>query len=106
MQQSMNAASGVQSRVELPRLVFFTASTSGQCRTVEGWIAQVLQHRRNHLKVKLVTVDADERPELLERFRVDRLPTLVVVDEKIAKARLECPRGTREIVSMLAPWLW
>ena len=105
MQPSMNAASGVQPDVELPRLVFFTASTSGQCRRVEGWIAQVLQHRRNHLKVKLVTVDADERPELLERFRVDRLPTLVVVEEKIAKARLECPSGTREIVSMLAPWL-
>ena len=105
MQHSMSAASCVQSRVELPRLVFFTASTSGQCRKVEGWIAQVLQHRRNHLKVKLVTVDADERPELVERFRVDRLPTLVVVEEKIAKARLECPRGTREIVSMLAPWL-
>jgi thioredoxin-like negative regulator of GroEL len=104
MQQSMNAR-GVQARVELPRLVFFTASTSGQCRKVEGWIAQVLQHRRNHLKVKLVTVDAAARPELLERFRVEQLPTLVVVDEKVAKARLECPRGTREIASMLAPWL-
>jgi thioredoxin-like negative regulator of GroEL len=105
MQQSMSGAIGVQSRVELPRLVFFTASTSGQCRRVESWIAQVLQHRRNHLKVKLVTVDAEARPELLERFRVERLPTLVVVEEKIAKARLECPRGTREITSMLAPWL-
>jgi thioredoxin-like negative regulator of GroEL len=105
MQQSMSGAIGVQSRVELPRLVFFTASTSGQCRRVESWIAQVLQHRRNHLKVKLVTVDAEARPELLERFRVERLPTLVVVEEKIARARLECPRGTREITSMLAPWL-
>ena len=105
MQHTMSAASGVQSPAELPRLVFFTASTSGQGRRVEGWIAQVLQHRRNHLKVKLVTVDAEAQPELLEHFRVERLPTLVVVEEKLAKARLECPRGTREIASMLAPWL-
>ena len=91
--------------IELPRLVLFTASTSGQCRRVEGWIAQVLQHRRNHLRVKLVTVDAQAQPELLEHFPVERLPTLVVVEEKLAKARLECPRGTREIASMLAPWL-
>ena len=90
---------------EVPRLVFFTASTSGECRRVESWIAQVLQHRRNHRKVRLVTVDAGARPDLVERFRVERLPTLVVVEEKTAKARLECPRGTREIVAMLAPWL-
>ena len=105
MQDTMNLATAVQSPVELPRLVFFTASTSGQCRRVEGWIAHVLQRRRNHQKVKLVVVDANERPELLERFQVDRLPTLVLVEEKVAKARLECPRGTREIASMLAPWL-
>jgi thioredoxin-like negative regulator of GroEL len=96
---------GVEERVCLPRLVFFTAPTSGHCRKVDGWIAQVLQHRRNHLKVKLVTVDAEARPDLLERFRVEQLPTLVVVEDRIAKARLECPRGTREIASMLAPWL-
>lgn len=88
-----------------PRLLFFTASTSGPCRKAEGWIAQVLQHRRNHNKIKLVTVDVASRPELGERFQVERLPTLVVVEAKVAKARLECPRGTHEIRGMLAPWL-
>jgi thiol-disulfide isomerase/thioredoxin len=87
------------------RLLFFTASTSGPCRKAEGWIAQILQHRRNHHKIKLVTVDVASRPELRERFRVERLPTLVVVQEKVAKARLEDPRGTHEIRAMLAPWL-
>ena len=96
---------GGEARLEIPRLVFFTASTSGECRRAEGWIAQVLQHRRNHRKVRLVTVDSDARPDLVERFRVERLPTLVVVEQKTAKARLECPRGTREIVALLAPWL-
>ena len=97
--------SRVEQGDEIPRLVFFTASTSGECRRAEGWIAQVMQSRRNHRKVKLVTVDSDARPDLVEQFRVRRLPTLVVVEQRTAKARLECPRGTREILALLAPWL-
>lgn len=85
--------------------MFFTAATSGPCRQVEGWLAQVLQHRRNHLKIKLVSVDTEARPELAEQFRIERLPTLVVVEDKTARARLETPRGAREIAALLAPWL-
>jgi thiol-disulfide isomerase/thioredoxin len=88
-----------------PRLLFFTSSTSGPCRNAESWIAQVLQHRRNHRKVKLVSVDVASSPELKERFRVERLPTLVLVEDQTAKARLECPRGSKDITAMLAPWL-
>jgi hypothetical protein len=33
------------------------------------------------------------------------MPTLVVVQDKIVQARLEKPRGCREIESFLAPWL-
>jgi thiol-disulfide isomerase/thioredoxin len=90
---------------ERPRLLFFTASTSGPCRKAESWLAQILQHRRNHRKVKLVTVDVLSRPELKERFGVDRLPTLVLVEGRTAKARLESPRGSKDISTMLAPWL-
>ena len=92
-------------RASLPRLVFFTSSTSGECRRADALVAQVLQHRRNYQRVRVVKVDAEKRPDLLERFQVERLPTLVVVDEKVAKARLECPRGTREIEALLDPWL-
>jgi thiol-disulfide isomerase/thioredoxin len=88
-----------------PRLLFFMTPTSGPCRKAESWIAQILQHRRNHQKVKLVTVDVASRPELKERFRVERLPTLVLVEERTAKARLESPRGIKDITAMLAPWL-
>jgi thioredoxin-like negative regulator of GroEL len=103
--QHLDGATGVQSPLELPRLVFFTSATSGACRTVEAWLAQVLQHRRNHRKVKLVTVDVQARPDLSDRFQIGRLPTLVVVDGKVAKARVECPRGTGDIEKLLAPWL-
>jgi thioredoxin-like negative regulator of GroEL len=53
----------------------------------------------------LVSVDVASSPELKERFRVERLPTLVLVEDQTAKARLECPRGSKDITAMLAPWL-
>jgi len=88
-----------------PRLVFFYSRQSGRCRRVEGFIAQVLQRRRNHETFTVYRVDAEERPDLVTRFAVGTLPTLVVVDGKRIGARLETPRGCREIESFLAPWL-
>lgn len=90
---------------QLPRLVVFTSPKSGLCRQVEGWVAHVMQVRRNRQKIKLVTVDADARPDLVERFRVEQLPTLFVVENKIARAKLERPRGVLQINALVAPWL-
>jgi thiol-disulfide isomerase/thioredoxin len=88
-----------------PSLVFFYSPVSGSCRRVEGFLAQVLQRRRNHGTFKLYRVDEQERPDLVERFGVATMPTLVVVEDKVVRARLERPRGCREIESFLAPWL-
>ena len=88
-----------------PGLVFFYSSLSGHCRRVEGFLAQVLQRRRNHDTFKLYRVDEQQRPDLLERFGVDTVPTLVVVEDKQVRARLDRPRGCREIERFLAPWL-
>jgi thioredoxin-like negative regulator of GroEL len=88
-----------------PRLVFFHSTLSGQCRRVEGFLAQVLQRRRNHGTFKLVRVAEEERPDLLERFKVETVPTLVVVEDNAVAGRLVGPRGCREIEGFLAPWL-
>jgi thioredoxin-like negative regulator of GroEL len=88
-----------------PGLVFFYSSRSGSCRRVEGFLAQVLQRRRNHGTFKLYRVAQEERPDLVERFAVDTTPTLVVVEAKQVRARLTQPRGCREIERFLAPWL-
>ena len=88
-----------------PGLVFFHSSVSGHCRRVEGFLAQVLQRRRNHGTFKLYRVDEQERPDLVERFGVDAMPTLMVVQGKKVRARLERPRGCREIERFLSPWL-
>jgi thioredoxin-like negative regulator of GroEL len=76
-----------------PRLVFFDSPTSGRCRRVEGFLAQVLQHRRNHDSFKLVRVSVDERPDLAERFGIERLPTLCVVDDGRLTKRIPEPQG-------------
>ena len=92
-------------RTSKPRLVFFHSGLSGNCRRVEGFLAQVLQRRRNHETFRLYNVAQEERPDLLERFEVSKIPTLVVVEGKTVQARLENPRGCREIERFLAPWL-
>src|SRR5262249_26861672 len=90
---------------EKPRLVFFHSAVSGHCRRVEGFLAQVLQRRRNHGTFRVVRVAEEERPDLIARFAVDQLPTLVVVEGRTVRARLERPRGCRDIEGVLAPWL-
>ena len=90
---------------ERPRLVFFHSSVSGSCRRVEGFLAQVLQRRRNHSTFSVVRVAEEERPDLLHRFDVATVPTIVVVEGRRIRARLERPRGCREIEGFLAPWL-
>jgi thioredoxin-like negative regulator of GroEL len=90
---------------EQPRLVFFHSTLSGHCRRVEGFLAQVLQRRQNHGTFDVLRVAEEERPDLLERFKIEKVPTLVVVENKAVAARLERPRGCRDIEGFLAPWL-
>ena len=94
-----------QQSQQKPGLVFFHSAQSGQCRRVEGFLAQVLQRRRNHETFKLYLVEENDRPDLVERFGVETMPTLVVVEGKIVRAKLERPRGCRDIERFLAPWL-
>ena len=91
--------------VERPRLVFFYGRTSGPSRRVEGFLSQVLQRRHNHDTFKLIRVCAETNPELIERFAVGTVPTIVVVVGRRVRARVEAPRGRAEIEQALGPWL-
>jgi thioredoxin-like negative regulator of GroEL len=90
---------------ERPQLLFFYSETSGNSRRAEGYLAQVLQRRRNHQSFQLRRIDADRHTELLARFRIEALPALVVVENKRVRARLSSPRGCAQISRTLAPWL-
>jgi thioredoxin-like negative regulator of GroEL len=90
---------------ERPRLVFFYSPLSGRCRRVEGFIAQVLQRRRNHDTFDLVRVSIDRRPDLAAKFRVETVPTICVVEGRKLRRTIVAPRGCRELERELEPWL-
>jgi thioredoxin-like negative regulator of GroEL len=90
---------------ERPRLVFFYSPLSGRCRRVEGFIAQVLQRRRNHDTFDLVRVSIDRRPDLAEKFRVEQVPTICVVVGRKLRRTIVAPRGCRDLERELEPWL-
>lgn len=86
-------------------LIFFTSSTNGRCRRAEGFLAQVLQRRHNHETFSLRFVEEVDHPDLIERFQVEKTPTLMVVADRIVRGRLVEPHGCEEIQAFLAPWL-
>lgn len=88
-----------------PRLVFFYSRSSGACRRAEGFLAQVLQRRRNHETFELERVEEGERPDLHDRFGIDLLPTLVVIEGGRVRAKLSGPTGCAPIERFLSPWL-
>lgn len=94
-----------QAPQQRPRLVFFYSPLSGRCRRAEGFIAQVLQRRRNHDTFDLVRVSVDRRPDLAEKFRVEEVPTICVVEGRKLMRRIPAPRGCRELERELEPWL-
>ena len=42
---------------------------------------------------------------IFERFRIEQVPTLLVIESRAVRARLVEPRGSAEITLFLSPWL-
>jgi thioredoxin-like negative regulator of GroEL len=91
--------------VEKPRLVFFHSRASGPARRIDGYIANVLQRRHNHETFLLQRVFVEDHPDLAARFRVNRVPTLFVIEQNRVRARIVNPRGARELEAILTRWL-
>ena len=86
-----------------PLLVFFSSRRSGPARRMESLLAHIARKERDRLRVTIV--DVDERTELAARFRVDTVPTLVLIKDKRAVARLEGRASAPRIERMLEPHL-
>jgi thioredoxin-like negative regulator of GroEL len=86
-----------------PLLVFFWSERSGPARRMESLLAHLARKERTRLRV--MRVDIDEQPELADRFRVDDVPTLVVVKGKRVVDRLEGRASAPTIETMLEPHL-
>lgn len=72
---------------------------------MEGFISQVLQRRGNHETFELVRVSVDQSPQLAEKFGVEEVPTICVVEGRKLKRRIPAPRGCRELERELESWL-
>jgi len=86
-----------------PLLVFFWSERSGPARRMESLLAHLARKERARLRVRRVDVDAS--PELAERFKVDTIPTLVLVKDKKAVARIDGRTSAPRIETMLEPHL-
>lgn len=88
-----------------PILAFFYSRQSGSSRRAEGYLAQVLQRRHNHDTFTLHRVEYETHLDLAARLGVEQLPTLLVIEGRRVRARLERPRGCVQITEVLGPWL-
>ena len=86
-----------------PQLVFFWSERSGPARRMESLLAHLERKERDWLRVRRVDVDAN--PDLAERFKVDVVPTLVLIEDKRAVSRLDGRTSAPRIEAMLAPHL-
>jgi thioredoxin-like negative regulator of GroEL len=82
-----------------PLLVFFTSSRSGPARRMESLVAHIARKERDRLRV--IQVDIDQRADLVEKLRVESVPTLVLVVDRKAVARLDGRASAPKIEAML-----
>ena len=88
-----------------PLLVFFYSERSGPARRMESLLAHLARKERDRMRFR--RVDVDLRPDLASRFKVDEVPTLVLVKGKrIAErlvGRVSSPRIERMLEVHLEP---
>ena len=85
--------------VDRPLLVFFWSKRSGPARRMESLLAHLERKERQRLRVR--RVDVDVNPELAERFKIEVVPTLVLVKDKRAVSRLDGRTSAPRIEAML-----
>ena len=66
---------------------------------MESLLAQLARKERHRLRVQ--SVDVEEQPEIAKRFRVRKVPTLVLVKGRRAVARLEGRANAAEIEELV-----
>ncbi len=92
-------------RTARPLLCFVYSPTSGPSRRAEGFLAQVLQRRKNHRAFIVQRINCVERPDLAKKLGAETVPSLIVVENRRVRARLESVNGCKNIERLLEPWL-
>jgi thioredoxin 2 len=87
------------------KLMYFTSARSGPARRVESLLDQVLQERRNHDAFDRSVVDVDADQSIAERFAVDAVPTILVVENGEEMCRIDGRPSVAALREALSPWL-
>jgi thioredoxin-like negative regulator of GroEL len=82
-----------------PLLVFFSSTRSGPSRRMESLVAHIARKERGRLRV--IQVDVDQRADLVQKLSVEDVPTLVLVVDRKAVARLDGRASAPKIEAML-----
>jgi thioredoxin-like negative regulator of GroEL len=88
---------------QLPALVFFHGSRDGASRKMESLVAWVKVTQKKRLRV--VDVDAERSRALAERFRIRKIPSLLLVKNRRVVGRLEGRATGRQIEELIRPHL-
>jgi thioredoxin 1 len=86
-----------------PLLVFFSAKRSGPARRMDSLLDHLARKERGRLRV--LSVDVEEDPATARRFRVRKVPTLVLVKDKRTVARVEGRAKATDIEGLVEPYL-
>ena len=79
--------------------MFFSALHSGPARRMESLLAHLARKERHRLSI--TRVDIDEKPELAARFKIRRVPTLILIKGRRAVGRLEGRARAAEIEELV-----
>jgi thioredoxin-like negative regulator of GroEL len=90
-----------ETRRPKPSLIFVGQSRSGPSRRMESLVAWVKVTQKKRLRV--VDVDADANPRLVEELGVSKVPALVLVKDRRVLGRLEGRVTGREIEDLIRP---
>lgn len=82
-------------------LIFFSSVSSGPARRMDSLVANIARKERRYLRV--LYVDIDERPDLARRFRVQAVPTLVLVKQGRVVERIEGRVSAARLVHAIEP---
>jgi thioredoxin 1 len=84
----------------LPVLVDFTAGWCPPCHALAPVLAEVADEHADRLRV--VSVDIDQQPELARRFGIMSFPTLLLFRDGVVVNRLVGARGKARLLQELA----
>jgi thioredoxin 1 len=90
-----------ETRRPRPSLIFVGQARSGPSRRMESLVAWVKVTQKKRLRV--VDVDADANPELVQELGVSKVPALVLVKDRHVLGRLEGRVTGREIEDLIRP---